>query len=438
MTGVNADAALRFATRAGAMLLSSGAAASDVVEVTWSIASKAGLDVTADVTYTHLTISYLRSESQPYLGTEMIRTRTFDYGRLTEVSEVVDGYLNGRITVGEGLARLAAIDAARRDYPWWLTRLGAGFAGAMAAFIFGGDWIVMVGAFVANVFLDYALGILGRHYWPSFFLQVVAGLVAVIVAGTVQAVEPGSDSSRVVIAVIIVMLAGMTYTGAIQDAIAGWYLTSVGRLYEAIMNTFGLIVGIELGVIGAASVGVDLRISPSVSVEAYQVPITIAASALIATAFSFVARIPIRIVAPVTLLSALGYAIYLGALETRIGGVWATAAAAFAIGFIAVLLTKGFRAPAAAFAIASILPLLPGVLLYEGLVNLAHSPANGAAALVDALGTALALAGGLSAGEYAAIVTGRPLRLVGGTAFIPHFRPASGLRNWAEQSPKEK
>jgi uncharacterized membrane protein YjjB (DUF3815 family) len=161
------------------------------------------------------------------------------------------------------------------------------------------------------------------------------------------------------------------------------------------------------------------------------------ASALIATAFSFVARIPFRIVAPVTLLSALGYAIYLGALETRIGGVWATAVAAFAIGFIAVLLTKRFRAPAAAFAIASILPLLPGVLLYEGLVNLAHSPGNGAVALVDALGTALALAGGLSAGQYAAIVAGRPLRLVGGTAFIPHFRPASGLRNWAEESPTE-
>ena len=433
MAGVTADTALRFASKAGAMLLSSGAAASDVVEVTWSIATKAGLDVTADVTYTHLTISYETPGSAPYLRTEMIRTRTFDHGRLTEVSEVVDDFLQGGITVLNGLHRLDAIGAAGTAYPWWLTGLAAGFAGAMAAFIFGGDWIVMVGAFVANVFLDYALGTLERHYWPSFFRQVIAGLVAVLVAVAVRAADPGVDSSRVVVAVIIVMLAGMTYTGAIQDAIAGWYLTSVGRLYEAIMNTAGLIVGIELGVILAASVGIDLRISPSVPVGSYQLPVMVAASALIAVAFSFVARIPVRIVAPIGLLSAVGYAINQGALATHVGAVWATAAAAFAIGFIAVLLTRAFRAPAAAFAISSILPLLPGVLLYEGLVSVAHSSANGAATLVDALGTALALAGGLSAGEYAAIVTGRPLHLVGGAAFIPHFRPASGHGRSAEK-----
>jgi uncharacterized membrane protein YjjP (DUF1212 family) len=415
------------------MLLSAGAAASDVVEVTSSVASKARLDVTADVTYTHLTISYLTPGSSPYLRTEMIRTRTFDHGRLTEVSEVVDDFLHGRITVHDGLDRLEEIAAAGSPYPWWLTGLAAGFAGAMAAFIFGGDWIVMVGAFIANVFLDYTLAVLERHFWPSFFRQVIAGLVAVLVAVAVRAADPEVDSSRVVVAVIIVMLAGMTYTGAIQDAIAGWYLTSVGRLYEAIMNTAGLIVGIELGVILAASVGIDLRISPNVPTGPYPLPVMVAASALIAIAFSFVARIPVRIVAPIGLLSAAGYAINQGALATQVGAVWATAAAAFVIGFIAVLLTKAFRAPAAAFAISSILPLLPGVLLYEGLVSIAHSPANGAGSLVDALGTALALAGGLSAGEYAAIVIGRPVHLVGGTAFIPHFRPASGQGRLAEK-----
>lgn len=426
MAGVTADAALRFASQAGAMLLSSGGAASDVVEVSSSIAGRAGLDVTADVTYTHLTISYLSVESPPYLRTEMIRTRTFDHGLLTSVSEVVDDYLEGRITVDDGLARLDAIASAGSPYPWWLTGLAAGLAGAMAAFIFGGDWIVIVGAFVANVFLDNALAVLERRYWPSFFRQVIAGLVAVLVAVAVRAAEPEVDSSRVVVAVIIVMLAGMTYTGAIQDAIAGWYLTSVGRLYEAIMNTAGLIVGIELGVIVANRAGIDLRITPTVSMGAYQLPVLVAASALIAIAFSFVARIPVRIVVPIGVLSAVGYAINQGALATQIGGVWATAAAAFVIGFIAVLLTRVLRAPAAAFAISSILPLLPGVLLYEGLVSVAHSPADGAASLVDALGIALALAGGLSAGEYAAIVIGRPLHAVGGEAFIPHFRPASG------------
>jgi hypothetical protein len=101
--------------------------------------------------------------------------------------------------------------------------------------------------------------------------------------------------------------------------------------------------------------------------------------------------------------------------KTR-SSVWSSAAAAFVIGIIAVLYTQWFKAPAAAFAVCAILPLLPGVLLYQGLLGI-----NGLTSLVNALGTALALAGGLTFGEYVMSVLWRQLRLVENRFFAPLF-----------------
>ncbi len=52
----------------------------------------------------------------------------------------------------------------------------------MAALVFGGDWVVILAAFVANIGLDYLLGVLARHNWPTFYMQVIAGFIAVLAA----------------------------------------------------------------------------------------------------------------------------------------------------------------------------------------------------------------------------------------------------------------
>lgn len=61
--------------------------------------------------------------------------------------------------------------------------------------------------------------------------------------------------------------------------------------------------------------------------------------------------------------------------------------------------------------------MLPGVMLYRGL---SETPQN-LNILVNALGTALALAGGLAFGEYVAIAVRRQLRLVENRFFAPPF-----------------
>jgi uncharacterized membrane protein YjjP (DUF1212 family) len=336
--------------------------------------------------------------------------------------------------MSEAEAELSRIATSRGPYPWWLTRLAAGFAGGSAALVFGGGWVVMLAAFVANIVLDYLLGVLARHNWLTFYMQVISGVIAVLAALVIHFINPGIDSSRVVVSVIIVMLAGMTSTGAVQDAITGWYLTALARLFEAVMNTIGLIVGIAFGLLVADWLAVDLSVSANVSMGSLQLPVLLLASAFAAIGFSFVAQNPPSIILPTALLSAIGSAVYLAASAAHFGKVWSSAAAAFVIGIIAVLCTQWFKAPAAAFAVCAILPLLPGVLLYQALLGV-----NGLSSLVNALDTALALAGGITFGEYVMTVLWRQLRLVENRFFAPLFAgPAATLRRKSGRGKEEK
>lgn len=105
---------------------------------------------------------------------------------------------------------------------------------------------------------------------------------------------PPADPSIVVIAVIIVMLAGMTTTGGVQDAITGWCLTGARRIVEAVTNTVGLMKALHLWIM-------------------------LIAAAFVALAFSVVAQNPVRTLAPTALLSSAVYAVDVAAARAGYG-----------------------------------------------------------------------------------------------------------------------
>jgi hypothetical protein len=118
-----------FAVKAGAFLLASGAAAAEVVAAMLAVAQQAGIEnVSVDVTYSELTFSYRPDHGAPYTRIQTIHQRTFNYGKLTDVSHLVERFCQGQLTMSEADAGLSSIATSPGPYPWWLTRLAAGFA----------------------------------------------------------------------------------------------------------------------------------------------------------------------------------------------------------------------------------------------------------------------------------------------------------------------
>ena len=123
----------------------------------------------------------------------------------------------------------------------------------------GNAWVVAI-AFAAAVCIDRLQLVMSRRRLPFFYQQAAGGAVATI-AGRAGRVDAAAtlDPSLVVTANIIMLLAGVGFMGALQDALSGFYLTAGARLTEALLATAGIIAGVSGGLTFADVLGVEHR-----------------------------------------------------------------------------------------------------------------------------------------------------------------------------------
>ena len=104
---------------------------------------------------------------------------------------------------------------------------------------------------------------------------------------------------------------------------------------------------------------------------------------------------------------ALAWATFWAAGDLGTGPAVASGVAAVVLGFCGEVLTDRLRIPPLLVAVCGIVPLLPGLAIYQGLFAIVVEAdiQGGLAALVGAAAVGLALAAGVTLGEY----LGRPV-----------------------------
>ncbi len=391
--------------RIGEMLLSSGAGAADVTATMQSVALGLGLrNADVDVTFTALSMSYQVSFDEPALiQVRNVRHRDIDYEDLTEVNVIVHEVLSGEIDRDEARARLARIVSSGHRLPRWAVTLGWGFTGAGVGLLLGGDLLVVGIAFVAASGIHMLQKPMSRRRLPYFYQQVAGGLFATLLAVGTAATDLEVDPSMVITVSIIMLLAGIGFMGAIQDALTGFYITAGARLLEALLATAGIIAGVSGGLtFGTIVLGVELgRVQPGAS--GWQaLPLMAFGAGLAAAAFAFASYAPLRALPPIAAIASMGGAIWYGLYTNDTGPAWSAAAAAFAIGLVSYSLAGRVRVPPLVVIVPAIVPLLPGLSIYRGLALMAVGDGYGIIALATAAAVAIALASGVILGEYIA------------------------------------
>ena len=108
--------------------------------------------------------------------------------------------------------------------------------------------------------IDRLQMMIARRRIPGFYQQVAGGGLATLIAVGAAATPLEVDVQLVVTANIVMLLAGIGFMGALQDALTGFYITAGARLIEALLATAGIIAGVSGG-LGLASV--DRRRDPA-------------------------------------------------------------------------------------------------------------------------------------------------------------------------------
>lgn len=413
---------LDFSLRLGEVLLSSGAGAADVTVTMLSVARALGADrAEVDITFTSLSMSHQTSPDEaPLIATRQVVRRAIDYQDLTRVDHLVRDVVAGRVGLREARTELNRITSTGHDRPRWAVTGGWAVMAAAVAVQLGGDVLVMVLAALAAVLIDRLQLRIARRRLPTFYGQVAGGAVATLVAvGAAVGDEQlglGIDVSLVVTANIVMLLAGIGFMGALQDALTGFYITAGARITEALLATAGIIAGVSGGLSLAAALGVELPAVEPGATSIQEAGLRVVGAAVATAAFAYASYAPRRVLLPIAVVAAMAMAISTSIEEPGIGRSWAVAFAALFVGLVGYAVASRLRVPPLIVVVSAVVPMLPGIAIYRGLALVSEGSRRdtslGVVELIGAASVALALAAGVILGEYLAQPLGREMRRV--------------------------
>jgi uncharacterized membrane protein YjjP (DUF1212 family) len=415
---VPAAGALDLAVQIAGCLLSAGMSANDVVVVALRITRTYGLRrVHFDVTYTSISASYYPAPGVPPITCiRTVQPDIIDYTQVRALDQLSTDIEHG-LPLNDAAATFLAIRTARRRYPGWVSMLGNAGVGVGTVLLFTASWKVLLITLISGCLLDRLLVVLGRARVPPFFSQFAgAAMMTLIAAGAYAAgrrgveVLAGVDPTVIVVGGIVMLVAGMTIVGAMQDAIDQFYVTASARVLEVVLLTAGIVVGIVAVLQIAFRVGAPVAISPD-PVELGPLGAQFLGAGLICASFAVWAYADLATIALAAVIGLLGWAGYTATAAVGAGEVPANALGALAAAFVATLLIRRSSIPGFALVSAAILPLVPGLSLYNGLLQLTGtSPGSGdLAAGVGTLLLAVSIALGIAAGATLGTYLGRPI-----------------------------
>lgn len=400
---------LDLALRVGEVLLSSGAATTDVTTDILTVTSAYGFPrCQVDITFTAISISAHRGLSSPPVNTmRVVNYRSLDYTRLAEVDRVIRSAQRGMVTAREAHGELDRLTTAPHPYQRWVATLAWSGMAASVALLVGGGWLVCTVAFVSAAVIDRTKRLLNRTGLPYFFQQVVGGFIATLPAALLFAAQDVIHitvaPSQVAAAGVIVLLSGLSLVGSMQDAITGAMVTASARFLEVLILTAGIIVGVGLALKVASGLGVVLPALGASTTALSQLPVQVLAAAGSGAFFALASYAERRALVFAAVAGAAGFAVF-GVLQHIAGGtLMASAAAATVVGFAGGVLSRRYRIPPLVIAVSGITPLLPGLAVYRGLFAMTNSdPVTGLSEMSAALGIGAALASGVVLGEWMA------------------------------------
>ncbi|TQJ30309.1 threonine/serine exporter ThrE family protein [Microbacterium sp. SLBN-146] len=417
---------LDLAVRIGETMLVAGANASEVTTTIVRVAGIYGLDpVHVDVTYNSITAAHHRSgAAHPVTLLRVVRGSSPDHSRLQRLQALV-------VSIGGGLDLDAATESYRsiRRTPFrYRPSVVIGSQALLAvgvAVMFGGNWLVMVLAFVAAALAALTQFGLARAQVPYFFSQIAGAFVLTVIAALSPLLRAtGWDAALelrptvIVASGVVLMLAGLTVVGAAQDAIDGFALTAMGRILELMTHTLGVVLGILAGLETARVLGLAMA-PPSEALPLGPVPLQFLGAALIAVSVAIFNGAGARVIVVSAALSLVAWLVYLLAAQVGFEVAAASGLGAFAGSFVGTLVAYRLHVPSVAITTAAILPMVPGAAVFRGLLSIVES--GDSSPLLLGGFTILAGAGiigvSLAVGASLGIYLGQPVRAsLGGVA----------------------
>lgn len=413
--------ALRLAMTASDFLLSMGVSASSVTSRALDITETyCRQPVHIDIAANLMMVSQSRGlEREPLTLIRPVAMRDVNYMTIQAIQSLIYEIHKGSVTLTQAEERLDAIIQANKAFPHWVITMSYGILVAGVSLMFTSSWHIILTTFVIGMCVERLLSFFGKRAFPSFFRQIMAALFVTLTAAILNFASrhgvdffDGMNPTLIVVGGIVMLVAGLAVVGAIQDAIEEYYITANARMLRVILQTAGIVIGIMIGLYVARKLGIGIAISPDPLLS--NTPhFQIIGAAIAAIGYALSTHTPLRAILWVGAIGGGSLAIMYSSINWfDISVVPASGIAAAFVGIISSFMSRFWQTPSVGIIAAGIVPLVPGLMLYNGLMQLINYP-PGDPLFFKALGTlftvattGLAIAAGASLGS----MIGRPFR----------------------------
>lgn len=199
------------------------------------------------VMYTGITLS-LYSESEVITLTRRIRERSTNLNRIYLVNDISRAFCEGKIDAEEALRMLEKIEN-KVQYPLWLKYCSYIGVALLFTYIFGGGGLdclssIFVGGIMAG--MHFAGNRIGLN---SFCTNALSCFMLTFAAIFFKyTVFKGMHLDPAIIAAIMPLVPGTSFTTAIRDTLNGDYGSGMARILESIVSALAIAVGVGAGI----------------------------------------------------------------------------------------------------------------------------------------------------------------------------------------------
>lgn len=413
--------ALRLSMGVADQLTSLGVGVNDVVSMALDITDTyCSRKVHIDISYTLLTYSQDRgNDREPLTLIHTVTPRAANSMVVQLLQELVRDIKRSGLSLDSAEKRLDEITAKPPRYPGWAMTLGNGGISAGVCMLYTGSPIIIFLAFLTGSFIDRVLRLTSKIGAPAFYAQIAAAALSVIIAGIVSWLSQSGqipilesvNPTLIVIGGIVMLVAGLTIVSATQDAIYEYYITANARLLRVSMMTVGIVIGTLSGLYIAKKIGISFHVSPE-PLPLGSLTWQYIGAVIMSGCYALSTQSKPQGIIVSGLVGLIGSYAYVTSVANGLSVVPASGVAAIIIGLLATLISRMWRIPSVSTMAAGIVPLVPGLTLYNGLMQFIYYPPasaffeRGVGTLFTALGIALCIGAGATFGH----LIGRPLR----------------------------
>lgn len=436
---------IRLALKVAESLLSRGVSTRDTVSQALDITERYCKErVYFDVSSNVITASQYRGMYKDPLSLMMtVRFGAANNVVVQELQQLVRDIVSKNIPLDVAEQRYAMIEREAHGYPWWLRTVGNALMATGIGMVYTNSWVNIIAMFAIACVVDVAMSAISRRMVPPFFVQMAGAMMIVFLAAILTSLErtgvdilAGINPSVIVVGGILMLVAGLSLAATAQDAIDEFYVTAGARFVKTAMMTIGIVAGIlgGLSIVNEFTwIAINTKDAPPPSPYYFQ----LAGAAVAAAGWATFMQSSRAAIVWAAAVSVGGYAVYSAMVPT--GSIVAAGAASFVIGFAAAIVARFSRSPSIAIINSAIIILVPGYMLYRGLMRFVGSPTpedfvQGMMITTTAVIVALAISAGAAFGTY----LGRPVRshMVRLYKFAPQIIDKA-TRSSARRNPKK-